>query len=480
MKIKRISVLLVALLISALLSNAQTNLVFYHDHEQLNSSNFNPAFLTSQQKFTFSIFPMSGMSVGYNNQEIIKDMLIQFLTGNQTQEDFQDVFKSLMKRDLFYQCLEFPILIFGHNTKWGSFRFQIKDVEQIMSDFKSDFSDFLSNPEFRTMSLNQKQAFPASAVYYREYSLGFGKEIIKDKLTVGIKAKLYFGKLNVTSDVDGGIEESSNRFLLKTYGSAKLSIPLDLVQNRDSILYGANMPEDFNAINYLFSSKNMGAGIDIGLNYQINPQLEFSASVIDLGRITWNNYVSTMNFRGVYRLPVQFIETSGPDYVIKTPEFSTEADNVNFAGLFKIVQDHNNYSTNLPTTFFTGLRYEVNPKFSVGLLNRYMSAKGLNQNSFSLTGHYIVNKKLSISSGYSIIGKSFTNMPLAILYKQESSQSFIGTDNFLSFLAPSTTEFSGITFGTCFYLFRKKNLYRSPTEDFPYYKPKKNKKVQAL
>jgi len=122
----------------------------------------------------------------------------------------------------------------------------------------------------------------------------------------------------------------------------------------------------------------------------------------------------------------------------------------------------------------------VNPKFSVGLLNRYMSAKGLNQNSFSLTGHYIVNKKLSISSGYSIIGKSFTNMPLAILYKRESSQSFIGTDNFLSFLAPSTTEFSGITFGTCFYLFRKKNLYRSPTEDFPYYKPKKNKKVQAL
>jgi hypothetical protein len=64
-------------------------------------------------------------------------------------------------------------------------------------------------------------------------------------------------------------------------------------------------------------------------------------------------------------------------------------------------------------------------------------------------------------------------MPLAILYKRDSSQSFIGTDNFFSFLAPSATEFSGITFGTCFYLFRKKNPYRTPTEDFPYYKPKK-------
>ncbi|MDP2112889.1 MAG: hypothetical protein Q8K69_02400 [Bacteroidota bacterium] len=45
--------------------------------------------------------------------------------------------------------------------------------------------------------------------------------------------------------------------------------------------------------------------------------------------------------------------------------------------------------------------------------------------------------KLSIITGYSIIGNSFSNIPIAILYKRDGGQTYFGTDNLLSFLFPS-------------------------------------------
>ncbi|HAQ20653.1 MAG TPA: hypothetical protein DCR40_15695 [Prolixibacteraceae bacterium] len=474
-KIKREVVFLAIMLVIALLSKAQSNLGFYHTHDQFNSSNFNPAFLTYQQKFTFSVFPLAGMSVGYNNQTIIKDMLKQFLTGTPTKEDFQVVFKSLLKRDLFYQRMEIPILIFGHNSDWGSFDFRIKEVEQIMGNFKGNFSGFLMNPAIKTLATNQRQAFPANAVYYREYSLGYGKEMIKNKLTIGFRAKFYFGKSNVFSDVQGGLEENNGHFLLKTYGPARLSAPINLVQNSDSLLSSGTMSDDFTVANYLFNSKNMGTGIDLGINYQITPQLGFSASITDLGKITWKHNISNLNFKGDYKFPLKFIDTSGAGFITKTPDFSTEKVNLN--ELFKITTDQTPYSTSLPTIFFTGLQYQINSGLNLGLVDRYISSKGLNQNSISLTASYKVSKKMEITSGYSIIGNSFTNMPLVILYTRNHSQSFIGTDNFLSFMFPTFSDFSGITFGTSFFLFQYSSKYKPQLEYLPYFKEKKPKSV---
>jgi len=470
-KTKLIAGLLAAISLCGLHGSGQSNLVFYHNHEQFNSSDFNPAFLTSQQNFTFSIFPISGMTVGYNNQGVIKDMVFQFISGNQTQEDFTTVFNSLLTHDLFFQRMEMPILYFAFKSDLGSFDFRIKEIEHITTDFKGDFSSFLNTPEFQTIMLNQKQFFPATASYYREYSLGYSKEIIKDKLNIGIRAKIYFGKSNLNSEVEGGIERNNNQLFLKTYGQARLTVPFNLYQ-KDSLLTSATMSDDFTIANYLFNTKNMGAGIDLGFSYQINPQLEFSASIIDLGKINWNHNINTMVFKGNHKFPEEYILALGNDYVTKTTDFSSDKENMN--DLFKIAIEQTPYSTTLPATFYAGLKYRLNATVNIGMVNRFINSKKLNQNSFSLTASYKLNKKLTINSGYSIIGNSYTNIPFALLYNRESSQSFIGTDNLFSLVSPSS-DFSGITFGTCFFLFRHSSKYKPQLDYLPYYKEKKSK-----
>jgi len=468
---KIITGLLAAISIFGLKGNAQSNLVFYHNHDQFNSSNFNPAFLTSQQNYTFGIFPISGMTVGYNNQAIIKDMVFQFTSGKQTQEDYTTVFNSLLNHDLFFQRMDIPILSFAVNSDYGSFDFRIKEIDQMASNFKGNFSSFLYDPEHKTFSFNQKQVFPAKAFYYREYSIGYGKEILKNKLNIGIRAKLYFGKSNMISEVDGSIEKRDNEVFLTTSGKAHLTFPINLLQ-QDSLMSSATLSNDFTITNYLFNRKNLGMGIDLGFSYKINSLLELSASVIDLGRIKWNKDVNTLDFKGDHQFPKDYILSLTDEYVTKTSDFSTDKENLN--ELFKIATNQESYSTNLPATFYLGLLYQLNANVNIGLVDRYISSKNLNQNSFSITASYEVNKKLTLNSGYSIIGNSYANLPFALIYNRNSSQSFIGTDNLLSFIF-SSSDVSGITFGTCFFLFRHRSKYKPQLEYLPYFKEKKTK-----
>jgi len=468
---KFISGFFAAITLFGLNVNAQSSLVFYHNHDQFNSSDVNPAFLSAQHNFTFAVFPISGMTVGYNNQAVIKDMVFQFIAGKQTQNDFTKVFNSMMKHDQFFQRMDMPLLYFAVNTDKGSFDFRIKEIEQIASDFKGNFSEFLYTPSFQTILLNQRQLFPAKAFYYREYSLGYGKEVIKNKLILGVRAKLYFGKSNLISEVEGGIEKINDQAFIKTYGQAHITVPFNLFQE-DSLLTSATMAEDFTVANYLFNIKNMGAGIDIGLKYIVSPQIELSASVIDFGRINWNKNVNTLAFKGKHKFPEEHILPSENGYLMRTTDFSSDMENLN--DLFKIAIEQEPYSTNLPTSFYAGINYQLNPKLNLGVVDRFISSKKLNQNSFSITASYKVNKKLTFNFGYSLIGNSYVNLPLGLLYNGQASQTFIGTDNFLSFMMRSS-DFSGITFGTCFFLFRNSSKYKPQMEYLPYFKEKKPK-----
>ena len=476
-KSKRTVVLLALMSVLVLLGKAQSNLVLYHNSDQFNASNFNPAFLTSQQQFTFSIFPFAGMSVGYNNQAVIKVMLKNIIINDPTKDVFREVFNSLIKRGLFYHRFEMPLLSFGYNSEFGSFNFRVKDVEQMMSNFKNDFSSFITDSTFHTLATNNPQSFPAYGLYYREYSLGYAKEIIKNKLTIGIRAKLYFGKASAWSEVQGELVKENNTFYLETNGSVHLSVPVKIVQDDVfSMPIGGALADNFTPVNFLMNSKNTGTGFDFGISYQINRQVVLSASIVDLGKINWKNNLNTINYKGKYKFLSNYIIEAGNGYLTKNPNFSTDST-VQFFDLFKASVDSERFTTTLPTTFYFGLQYQISPKLNIGFVDRYIKVKGLNHNSFSLTADYDLSKKFSVSSGYSIIGNSFSNIPLAILYKWDAGQSYIGSDNVLSFLFKNS-DFTGLTFGTCFYLFRKKDKYKE-LEYLPFYKDRKSKSATS-
>jgi hypothetical protein len=101
----------------------------------------------------------------------------------------------------------------------------------------------------------------------------------------------------------------------------------------------------------------------------------------------------------------------------------------------------------------------------------------MNYNSLMVSASFSLSKKFTVNTGYSIIGNDYNNLPIALLFNRDFGQIYVGTDNLLAFVVPSVSEFSGLTFGTCFYLFRKRKLYYEPQKPFPYFRPKKVKRV---
>ncbi len=447
-------------------------MAFYQTEDQIVSPTYNPAFLTRQTNFVLSIFPLAGMKVSYNDQKVIKDMILNLAKGNQTNDDFKKVLHSLIKLDLFYQRMEIPILNVGYNTKIGSFNFSIKDNMQIMSDIKEEFSDFLLNTSERSIVLNSLQSFPASAMHYREFSLGYAKEIIENKLTIGLRAKLYFGKFSMNSDVKGEVVQKGENYYLQSHDMVKLSFPVKIITDADSILRSISTSDGFSVGNYLMNSGNTGAGFDLGFTYKINHDLVLSASVVDVGKINWRNNLNSIKFKGENQFPQEFVKAPNNNGIlIKKEGFSAESTNI--PELYKIELDNTEYSTNLPTNFYAGIKYIVNSNFNIGLVDRYIYVRKLAFNSISLAVVYKFNKKLTISTGYSVINNSYFNIPFALIYKWNSGQYFVGTDNLFSYIPNSSSGFAGITFGTCFYLFKSKNEKYSDDEYLPFYKVKR-------
>lgn len=468
---------LILLAMMSAMAKAQSNFSFYSFDDQFNSSDYNPAFLTSSQKFTFTIFPIGGTSFGYNNQAEIRNMISQFLDGISTDNDYQKVFERMTGQTTFHQNLESSLLSFTYRSNIGFFNFRIKECESFSASVEGDLTKFIFKPEINSAFIDQVQHLPLQILHYREFSLGYSYKSRMNRFSAGIRAKMYFGKSAFYSGVSGSIKEESDDFVFRTWGLVNMSFPDAKVLNPDGTQSIYDNSES-KIMNYFFNKGNPGFGVDLGIKYSINPKLTFSMSAIDLGKISWKTNLNSKYFNGECLIPNNTITKSTTDQAVqiitKTLENYSYSDSV--AEMFNLTIDRSTFARPLPLTIYTGMKYRLSTNLSISLTDRYVKVKDMDFNSFSVTANYNVNKELSVSTGYSAIGDSYINLPLAFLLKKKYGQIYIGTDNLVSILVPSFTNYAGLSFGACFYLFTKRDLYWKPSDELPFYKPRKIKK----
>lgn len=460
------------------LAKAQPNLAFYPFDSQFNASSYNPAFLTSPEKFTFSIFPIGGISIGYNNQAEIRNMISKFPSGITTDNDYRNAISSMVNQSAFHQNIEVLLLSFTYRSKVGFFNFRIKDNQFFSALTDGQVTRFIFMSDIRSVVLDQIQYLPAQAIHYREYSLGYSFKSRMNRFSGGIRAKLYFGKSAFFSGISGLIQNQSNDYALKTSGLVYISFPENKVINPNETATFANFSSS-KIKDYFLNAGNPGFGVDLGIKYKITPDLSFSLSVIDLGRINWKTNLNSKYFDGEYKFSGATIKSSnegGTQVITKTIDNYSYSDSI--SQLFNLSYERSSFSRQLPFTIYAGIKYELNPNLSIGFTDRFFSVKDLAYNSFSAAANFNVNNNFSISSGYSIIGNAYFNIPLALYFKRNFGQIYVGTDNMASFLFPKLNQFAGISFGACFYLFAKRDLFGKASDNFLFYKPRKIKKNQ--
>ncbi len=401
--------------------------------------------------------------------------MTKIISGQNPANDYyMNVLETMANKSMFNQNIESAMLNFTYRSKVGFLNFRIKDVQTFSASAKGDLTKFILKEESQSAVIDEIQYLPTQAIHYREYSLGYSYKSPMNKFSAGIRAKLYFGKAAMFSSLYGSINNESGNYVLNTTGELNLSFP----QSTNPTSSGA---PDITKIsgskiaNYLLNTGNPGFGVDLGINYRFTPNLSLSMSVIDLGKINWNNNLSSRYF-DPYTLPVlsfivptleplEIIKKDGYKYYTKLPTYLNEGS------------IPTSFSRSLPLTIYAGIKYRIKPNLTISFTDRYLLVKNLSYNSLSVTATIDVNKKMSINTGYSIIGDSYFNLPVAFLLKKDFGQMYFGTDNIASFLLPSIFDYASFSCGTCFYLFKNRDSKNSfsPDEN-PFYKSRIIKK----
>lgn len=471
---KRFILLSLAAILLSLAGRAQSNLIFYNSGDQINAPNLNPAFLTGEGKLTLSLFPFAGLTVGYNDQKVMNEMIVNVLRGEQDNEKFKTVFRSMLGEDLFFQRLEIPILNLGYRSGQGSFNFRIKDNMRLMTDLKGELSDFLSDPSVLAVPMNKAQDFPIHAMYYREYSLGYARELIKSKLTIGVRAKAYFGKFSMISNVRGSSEFQNNNYYFRTSNQMKMSFPAKLILDENDDLKSITTADDFSVGSFLFNAKNFGAGFDIGFDYQVNDNVSFSASVTDVGQIKWKNNLNSMDYFGEYQFDPKYIDYSQSDdnHLVRSPDYPAETQQI--PSLFKVALNPAPYTTAMPVSVYAGLKYKASGHLTWGVADRYVSVAQMAYNSFSISADYVLSEKWRLLTGYGKQGPTYFNLPLAFIRSWSAGQFFIGTDNILSVVS-GASDYAGVSFGATIFLFSQAANRKMQIDYLPFFELKRKK-----
>lgn len=458
------------------LVHAQPNLTFYPLNEQFNSFEYNPAFLTSGEQFTFSIFPVAGLNMNFNKQEIVKDMVGELRSGEIANQESRDIFTRMLRHPSFRQNVEVSWLNFTYRTKRGFLNFNIAERQFFTTSLKGELLDFLFRSDILSTPIGRSQKIPFQAAHYREYSLGYAYTSRSKKLSAGLRAKLYFGKFAFYGNIQGSINNLSNNYAVTTAGIVHISLPEEMIISPDSKINRIDLSKE-NILNYFWNSGNPGLGMDLGIHYKVNPRLSVSASMVNLGKINWKSEVNSRSMETqFYLIP----DTYEPD-TLEVPTL-IKRDKLSYAGIFylsRLERDSAAFSRALPLHWYAGIKYQVSPLLSISLTDRYTVIKNLSYNSLTLLANFNVNAKLTLSTGYAMIGDAYFNLPMGLFLKQNFGQVYLGTDNLVSFVSPTNGDFAGISFGACFYLFTHRNLMLKRDENIPFYEPRKTIKNRS-
>ena len=182
-------------------------------------------------------------------------------------------------------------------------------------------------------------------------------------------------------------------------------------------------------------------GLDLGGTYQWSEKITLSASIIDLGFISWKtgvtNFVSKnpdarYTFKG---LDINSFLGSGS--VSTDSTLSAAGDSLK--NLFGIEQTHNNYKTALSAQFYIGGKYAFHKKLDVGGLLYGQLFDGRLRPGISVSGNAKLTKWLSTSLSYSVVNKSYTNVGFGIAITSPV-QFYVVTDNVLAPLFPKSAK----------------------------------------
>jgi len=433
---KKIILLLLIVLLTNYTASAQQNFTLYNMEAVPQRMYANPAFMPSNSKVYVGLPILSSEYLNFSNSGFKYSDLIKH-RGDSLYVDYENMLSKLSKNNYISAAFQPDILSFGFKIKKNYFSFNATEKINLRFRYPKNFMELIWKGNGGLLGEEVKLNFGVNFSHYREYAIGFAREI-NDKLTVGAKVKYLYGMENVwTERSDVSLTTDPTDFAITAKSDIKIN-----TSGVDS-----SSTANINVKDYLFKKKNHGLGLDLGGVYKYNDKFTFSASVIDFGFIKWKdevtNYQSTnpngeFTYQGMdLNQLLNADSTNNPGKVM--------ADSLE--KIFKIEEAHTNYKTNLSTQIYLGTNYSITEKSNAGiLLYAQVFDKSIHP-GLALSYNQRVGKWLSFSGSYSIYNRSYNNLGLGLTLARGPVQLYIASDNVLGAIFPQNTKNLHLHFG---------------------------------
>ena len=419
---------------------AQKNYTFYALDNTAQSHFLNPAFKPAAKVYvSFPLIPMQ--SFGVSNSGFNLSHVLQKRSQDDSLQLTPDkVIGKMGKRNFMTVESYNQIFAFGFRVKKNYFSFGITNRLNANFIYTKDLFQLAVEGNGKSF-LGKRASFDGIGVNvnsYVEYALGFNREI-NDKLTVGGRLKVLSGIANVnTRKSKFGLHTDETTFDLTVDGSATI--------NTSAVkpFYDTLAPAGYNPVDNAYNFKNFGLALDLGGTYKVTDKIKVSASLLDLGFITWKTDNATFvsndvnyRFEGVYLN--NFLKDSS-DAVFKQLQDTLE-------NVFSQEENNKNYRTGLATRFYLGGTYDLTKSINVGATLYNEVIKSSYRAAIIVSSTVKLKNWLSATVNYSQYARSFGSIGVGLSLRGGPMQFFVASDNIIGFFAPSQTKNFHAAFG---------------------------------
>ncbi|MBP7469492.1 MAG: hypothetical protein KA782_00170 [Flavobacterium sp.] len=271
------------------------------------------------------------------------------------------------------------------------------------------------------------------------FHLGIHKNV-SEQLILGARGKIYSSIFNVSSTKNSGYFytiQGTNSIYDQVISANALVQTSGLTNYIDN--YSGNAKSDI--MKKTFLGGNLGLGLDLGLTYYPKENLQFTASLIDIGFIKHTKEIESYSYKGYY------------NYVGLTPDFvlGNNSDDIldEFNDAIPLDTLHTKYTTWRPLKFNSSIQYSFGDgrssdcNCSGGTENKYKNAVGAQLFAMTtprtplmaLTGYYRrqIFDSLEMKATYTVDSFSSKNIGLGLSTTLGKVNFYVLADNLLEY-----------------------------------------------
>jgi len=419
----------ILLLVSAGVRGQQSN-TLYLLHRVPQSNLLNPA-VQLQCKWYVGIPAIASVHTAYDNTAFTWNDL-----AGSSEWNLYGVLDQTHRVDLVSGETEITPISVGYRHRSWYFTFNLSEKARFYPTYPGDLAESIlsGNAPFvgETARFN---ALRPNGIYYREYAFGASK-VFSRSWVAGARASLLFGKAGLYTGLSrSGLTTDENSFQLLLEGDYTLnsSLPITISQDSAGNISGIIINEiDF--YQFLLNRGNPGFALDLGAIYHYSEKITLSASLLDLGLVSWRSDLHNVRANGSFTF-----DGIDEDTELVSGSFLAEMRD-SILDAFDVTVTHLPYISSLPVQLFLGGSYRLSEVITLGAVNRNVFYRSKMHSSLTLTTHADLNERILVGLSWSLLNNSLKNVGAAIAYHGRGFQFHLVSDNLLGFLVPFDTR----------------------------------------